>query len=92
MSTQGTWCQGRGALVEDWVTGWTPINDFPNDEADAAAGFGVAYPFFERVRGPFAMEMGVGMMKETVVPTGAVEGLASWFEKLGRALSIARAA
>ena len=80
------------ALVEDWVTGWTPVNDFPNDEADAAAGFGVAYPFFERVCGPFATEMGVGMLKETVLPTGAVEGLASWFEKLRRALSAARAA
>ena len=77
--------------MEDWVTGWAPVI-FPKDEADAAAGFGVAYPCFDRVRGPFVTEMGVGTLKEMVVPTGAVEGLALWFEKLGRALSIARAA
>ena len=80
-----------GALVEDWVTGWAPVI-FPKDEADAAAGFGVAYPCFDRVRGPFVTEMVVGTLKKMVVPAVAVEGLASWIKKLRRALSIARVA
>ena len=71
------------------MTGWAPVI-FPKDEVDAAAGFGVAYPCFDRVCGPFVIEMGVGRLNEMIVPAGTVEGLASWFKKLRRAFSITR--